>query len=357
MNFSPEIETKLQRYKQFYEHPEKGQLLITIPPYTYSPPPWDGRVNHPRSGSFPFEEPEHMAENHVGFERYFASHTRDLADDYISSVSPAYGVGLSSAFFTDATLIPGEGTSWVRPVLNELKDMHNLYFRSNGFWVDIIRRYMKRANELWEGDFCVNFIGAFAPSDMANAIRGDDLFYDLYDYPEQVDRFLTICVDAVIALYQELHPYIWAPDGGFCAGGLWMPGEGIFLSEDAADLCSPEVYKRFFFSQTQRLIDEIGGAYVHHHAIGWKIHGEIAKLQNLRFLEFSWDPNCPRPVDHLDELLEQSLSVPLQIRCTLRDLKERIEQMKQGRLALMVNVDTLEEAKEAVRLVRKHSIL
>jgi glycerol-3-phosphate responsive antiterminator len=80
-------------------------------------------------------------------------------------------------------------------------------------------------------------------------------------------------------------------------------------------------------------------------------------LNGLRFLEFSWDPNCPRPIDHLDELLELSLTTPLQTRCTLSDLKKYIEQMRQGRIAVMVNVDTLEEAKEAVRLVRKHSVI
>jgi len=287
--------------------------------------------------------------------RYFAYHTRDVRCDYIPSVGPGYGVGINSAFLSDAEVIPGVDTSWVHPALDEPEDMERLRFDPENKWVDYMRRYMARAAELWEGDYCVSMLASFAPSDLANGLRGNTLFYDLYDVPEKVDRMLYLCADAIVALYRELHPYALAPDGGFCAGGLWLPGNGLFLSEDAADLCSLEHYERYFFPQTQRVLDEIGGAYVHHHAIGWKVHAGIAKLRNLRFLEFSWDPKYPRPVDHLDELLEASLSVPLQIRCTLDDLKLRIDQMKQGRLAVMVNVDTLEEAKEAVRLVRKHS--
>jgi len=218
-----------------------------------------------------------------------------------------------------------------------------------------MRDYMKRAVELCQGDYCVSMLAAFAPSDLANALRGNDLFYDLYDEPEQVDHLLSVCVDAVLSLYRELDPYTLAPDEGFCTAGLWFPGNGLFLSEDAADLCSADVYRRFFGPQTQRLINEIGGAYIHHHAKGWHIHSEISKLENLRFLEFSWDPKCPRPIDNLDKLLEQSLTTPLYTRCTLEDLKKYIDQMKQGRVAVMVNVESIAEAQEAVEIIRNNS--
>jgi len=243
----------------------------------------------------------------------------------------------------------------VHLALDTLDDIDKLRFDPMNRWIRFMRRYMQRAAELCEGDYCVSMLAAFAPSDLANALRGNEFFYDLYDEPEKSDHLLSICADAILSLYRELNPYTLEPDGGFCAGGLWMPGSGLFMSEDGADLCSPEHYRRHFFPQTQRIINETGGAYIHHHAKGWKIHAEIAKLKGLRFLEFSWDPNCPRPVDHLDELLELSLAVPLQIRCTLDDLKKYIDQIRQGRIAVMVNVDTLDEAKEAVRLVRKHS--
>ncbi|MCL2461104.1 MAG: hypothetical protein FWF44_00425 [Defluviitaleaceae bacterium] len=356
MDFSPEINQKLERYKAFYGRPEAGQLLITIPPYTYSPADRP-LADVPLSAWRPFEDAERMAEYHVGQERWFAEHTRDVLSDYIPSVGPGYGIGMNSAFLSNAPLIPAEDTSWIHPVLDELSDMKKLRFDPDNPWVDFMRRYMKRAVELCEGDYCVNMLAAFAPSDLANALRGNQLFYDLYDEPEQVDELLSQCADAIIALYRELVPYTLAPDGGFNGGGMWIPGSGLFLSEDGADLCSPEQYDRFFFPQTQRVIDAAGGAYIHHHAQGWKVHGRIAGLKNLRFLEFSWDPNRPRPVDHLDELLELSLKVPLQIRCTLKDLKERAGQMRQGRVSVMVNVDTLEEAKEAVRVVRRNSVI
>lgn len=349
------LEQKLARYQAFYRHPEPGQLLITIPPYTFQAPPAPGSIHQPLSAWHPFEDAERMAENAVLSERFFMDYTRDVDSDYIPAVNPSYGIGLNSAFLTNAEVIPGIDTSWIHPVLHEWDDLNGLCFDEANPWMDFMRRFMRRAMALNEGDYCVIPLSAMAPSDLANALRGNELFYDLYDEPEQVNRLLTLCTDATLQLYQNLHPLGWTPDEGFTAGGLWMPGGGIFLSEDAADLCSPAVYREHFFRHTQRLIDGIGGAYIHHHALGWKVQAEIAKLANLRFLEFSWDPNCPRPVDHLEEVLAMTGSVPLQIRCTLPDLKKYIEVLKQGRVAMMVNVDTLEEAKEAVRLVRKHS--
>ena len=357
MQYNANIQEKLGRYRAFYEKPQAGQMLVTIPPYTYSVSSGSKPKSSSKRAGIPPDDAELIAESNVKWQRHFLEKTREISCDYIPAVGPGYGIGLGSAFFSDADIIPGEETTWVLPVLDKPEDIDKLHFDPMNRWVRYMREYMQKAVELCEGDYCVSMLAAFAPSDLANALRGNDLFYDLYDSPEQVDHMLHCCVDAMISLYKELKPYTLAPEDGFAAGGLWMPGKGLFLSEDASDLCSPEHYRRYFFPQTQRLINEIGGAYIHHHAKGWHIHNDISKLKNLRFLEISWDPKCERPVDHLDEFLELSIDTPLQIRCTLEDLKKYVQQMRQGRIAVMVNVDTQEEAKEAVRLIRKHSII
>ena len=350
MAWSTQINEKLERYKAFYNDPKPGQVLITIPPYTFNIPACPS-LNPPKRDRL--KETELIAEDGVKWLRYFMDYTKDIDDDYIPDISPLYGIGLNSAYFSNAEVVDSGGTTWVEHVCHSLKDIDKLQVKTENPWMQYMLRFMKRACEMWEGDYAVSMLGAFAPSDMALALRGNDFFYELYDDEDMVDYFLDKCRDAIFALYNELKPYQMAPEDGFVAGGLWIPGTGMFLSEDAADLCSPEIYNRFFKPQTQKLINQIGGAYIHHHAKGWQIHKEISSLKSLRFLEFSWDPNCPRPIDNLDELLELSLAVPLQTRCTLTDLKKYAPLFKEGRIALMVNVDTLDEAKEAVRIVRK----
>ncbi|MCL2741435.1 MAG: hypothetical protein FWE70_04910 [Oscillospiraceae bacterium] len=359
MSFTTEIEGKAERYRRFHESPEPGMVLVTVPPYTFkAPPPFEpndrGR-RPPAEGRFP--DAEKAAEGTVSFIRHYARQMDGVGCDYIPCASPGYGIALGSVFLSGAEVIPGLDTNWVHPVVHGWDDLNNLRFDPGNAWVGYMRRFMERAGELCDGDYCVGMLSAFAPCDMANALRGNDLFYDLHDEPAMAERLLAVCADANVALYKELSPLTLAPFGGFCAAGLWMPGGGMFMSEDAADLCSPEVYRRFYGPQTQRAIDGMGGAYIHHHAKGWHVHGEISRLSGVRFIEISWDPKCPRPVDRLDEFLELSLTTPLQIRCTLADLKARIGQMRQGRVAVMVNVDTVEEAAEAVRVVRANSVM
>jgi hypothetical protein len=298
-----------------------------------------------------------MAEGAVGYIREYIHMMENVDCDFIPNIGPYYGIGLQSAFLSNARVISGHDTTWVDPVLGSLADMDKLRYDEDNPWIDFMRRFMRRAQDLCEGDYCVTPLAAFAPSDLANALRGNELFCDLYDEKDEVHRLLAICADATVALYKTLEPYTYTPDGGFCAGGMWMPGTGMFLSEDNADLCSPETYREFFRDATQQVIDEIGGAFVHHHAIGWKVHPEIARLKNLRALEISWDPNFRRPVDNLPELFGMTQDKPLQIRCTLQDLKQHIDRMREGRIVLMVNVDSFEEAKEAVHIVRKNSII
>ena len=351
---SPEV---LDRYREFFERPAPGQILVTVPPYTCPVPPRPDSGPRRLDAWRPFEDAERMAEQAVADERHFLALTRDVGSDYVPSVNPSYGIGLCSAVFSNAPVLPGVDTSWIRPAMEALDDLRPLRFDPDGPWFDFMRRFMRRAAELCEGDYFVTPYAAMAPSDLANALRGNDLFTDLYDDPDGVRRLLAACVDATLRIHRELLPLRVEPEGGFVAGGMWLPGTGLFLSEDGADLCSPDAYREFFGPATRDLVRGLGGAYIHHHARGWAIHPQIAGTPGLRFLEFSWDPKCPRPVDHLDELSELSLKVPLQTRCTLADLPEVLPRMGSGRYALMVNVGSPEEGREAVRLVRRHSTL
>ena len=181
------------------------------------------------------------------------------------------------------------------------------------------------------------------------------MFYDFYDYPDEVHKLLQQCADSIIWLEMKLREIVKPAAGGTVTANMWFPGEAPFLSEDAPDLCSAGLYREFGFQYTQKVIDVLGGAYIHHHAKGFHIHNEISRLNNLKTLEISWDPNCPRPIDHLPEMYEQSGDIPLMTRCTAGDVYNKINELKKGRIILMLDVGSLAEAREVVGFIRKHS--
>lgn len=59
---------------------------------------------------------------------------------------------------------------------------------------------------------------------------------------------------------------------------MWILGNAYYMSENAADLYSPEIYREFYAPYTQEVINELGWAYRYYHSKGVHIHRDFAKL-------------------------------------------------------------------------------
>lgn len=358
MRYGPRIRALAQKYKQFFADPSPGQLLATICPYTF---PMDyaayGLPDRPLS-SWNFDtQMEAYVAYAVARHNAFLEHTKDLDNDYVPALNLNFGYGVHSAYFSGAEVIQGEETSWTRPVLTDWDGLDALRMDENNPWLQKILsgyRYLKAQC----GEECA--LSAFCnagPGDMANAIRGDALFTDLYDAPEQVHALMRRCVDAAIWLEEAIGQVIGGVEGGTVTANVWFPGKAPYLSEDFSDLCSPAQYEAFGAVHTARFLAHFQGGYIHHHAKGAHIHAQLAKLPHLKLLEQSWDPNCSRPVERLPELFEAHEGLPLMIRCHARDVYEHIGELTQGRVVIMLNVDDVAQGREVMRFIRKHSIL
>jgi hypothetical protein len=347
---------RIQRYKAFYADKEPGNILVQISPYTFNIDYSHLDLNNKPLYMWDIEsEAESIIDNQIRKVRYFNEYTKDLDNDYIPIVTSGLGVGVNSSFLVGNEVRFGIDTSWTQPAVFEWDDLDKLSFDKDNYWVRILKRMAKHSVNMCDGEYAVITFSHFAPSDMANALRGNQLFYDFYDYQEQVHKLMDISADAVIALERELKTIVPDVMGGSVAAYAWMPGHALYMSEDAADLCAPEIYRKYCRSYTQKVIDAIGGAHIHHHGKGMHVHSEIAKLRNLHFVEISWDPNCPRPIDNLEKLIDMNPELPIMTRCTVEDVYEKIDVIKKGRVMLMLIVENLDEAREAVAFIRKHS--
>jgi hypothetical protein len=83
-------------------------------------------------------------------------------------------------------LEPGRGLdTWDK--LPELKLDRNRY------WYQKILESFELYKKFWEGDYLLASYSHAGPGDMANAIRGNALFYDLYDEPDKVHTLMIRC--------------------------------------------------------------------------------------------------------------------------------------------------------------------
>lgn len=356
MSYNSGIIEKVKRYRQFFNDDSPGQILATICPYTfeldYEAQGLGWRPLH--TWNFARQSREFM-DYHIRRLRYFIEYTKDIDNDYIPAISPGLGVGVHSAYFSGGDVTMGDDTSWDRHVIGEWEDLGRLLPDEGNFWFRTLKDMVRHCVDECDGDYAVSTLSNSGPGDMANALRGNDLFYDLYDEPRKVHELFDKSADAIIWLERELRSIAGMVDGGTVTANMWFPGQAPYMSEDFTDLCAASFYREYGLKYTQKVIDAFGGAYIHHHAKGWHVHKDIAALKNLKMLEISLDPNCTRPVDHLNELFEMNDGLPLMIRCSAQDVYEKIESMKRGRLVIMLNIESIEEGREVMRFIRRNS--
>jgi hypothetical protein len=356
MSYQPWLKNRIEKFNAFFADDTPGQILVILAL-------WDMAVDYEALGipdrpldtwDFPTDA-EAFAEHNVRHLRAGIELTRNIEDDRIPYVSPAIGIALNSVFYSGAPMIIGPDTSWVHPVIHDWDDLEGIRPDPANSWFQVISRINRRFVAMNAGDYAVQTFSHFAPMDMANALRGNQIFFDFYDAPDQVHALMQRCVEGIVWLEQEQRKIVPDVLGGTAIWGTWSPGPSLMMSEDAPDLCSPEIYREFGRPYTEQVAAAIGGCWIHHHALGMHVHGEVARVKGLRQTELSLDPNCPRPVDRLPQLFELNNGLPLMTRCYPRDVYEKIEEMKQGRLIIALSAGSLEEARETIAFVRKHS--
>ncbi|MFW6289316.1 MAG: hypothetical protein ACOC2Q_05990 [Spirochaetota bacterium] len=359
------LKTRIDRYREFHANPEPGQILGLFSRWTFPVPNSElGLPGYPNDHWDWENDPVPQVDHAVRSLRAYLDHTSDLDHDWIPQFSVGGGTGLYGAYMTDADITFTEETSWAEESIRDWSDLDSLKVGEENRWTRSIRKMVARGVELCEGDYVASTIAHFAPSDMANAARGNQLFFDLYDSPEELRRLLDLCADSTVWLQRELRkiaPLVAGSDAsrpGSAGAGIWMPGEAPFMSEDAADLCSPEAYAEFFRTATQRILDNLGGAVIHHHVIGSAVHPEIAKLHGLSALQISEDPNRPSPIHLSEELVEaHPIELPLIVECEAPEVESFLDVLARGRAVLQIRIRNKDEGRDVMKLIRSRSRL
>jgi hypothetical protein len=359
------LKDRIDRYAEFYANPEPGQILGLFSRWTF--PVSNEELGLPSFANDHWDwesDPTPQVDHAVRSLRAYLDYTSDLDHDLIPQIAVGGGTGFFGAYMTDADVTFTPETSWAEESVHDWSDLERIEVGAENRWTESARKMVRRGVELCDGDYVPSTIPHFAPSDMANAARGNQLFLDLYDSPQELSRLLDLCAQSTIWLQRELRaiaPLVHGSDPanlGSSGAGIWMPGEAPFMSEDAADLCSPDAYAQYFRPATQKIIDALGGAVIHHHVIGSAVHPEIAKLSNLSALQISEDPNRPSPIHLSEELIDSHpTKLPIIIECEAPEVPEFIDVLAKGRAILQIRIKNKDEGKDVMNLIRKRSRL
>lgn len=193
-----------------------------------------------------------------------------------------------------------------------------------------------------------------SPLDVVNLLRGNLLFTDFYEYPDILTKFLHRVTDWVIENAKTVYGAMRHAWKGRLTFNAWIP-DGILLLEDAADLCSPTVYRQFGLPFTRRVLQEMGGGYIHHHSLGRQQYRNMASLEDLYVLQISSDPAATRPLSELPYLFEQVGNKPVDLECSIDEIVNEIDRLQSGRAILRATCENKDEAEWLVRFVREKS--
>ena len=278
----------------------------------------------------------------------------DLQDDLVPSLYPYYGIAEHSAFLGGEVRFSGS-TSYHQPMLRQLADYQDLILDAGQMWLSMFREGYQYYREVWSDQFFLKLRGGYSALDLANIVRGNELFYDFYDDPDQVHQLLDFCVKATRFYFDAQDRDVPAYLGGKISGfDVWLPGRSIgHLSEDTSCLCSQEQYAEFGLPYLEQLVAPYEHALLHTHTLGRKNLPQFASLDKVDVIQISSDPKEPSSFDIFREYSPFLREKVVVIDVAASDLEQHADLIREHRCILWYEARDLTEARWAVDFVRR----
>jgi hypothetical protein len=345
------IDRVVERARAFYSSQEPGHLLVNayIPVECPAIPPLhsfdlDQQLNQWLAYQLEAARPGWRAKE-------------GLDDDSIPAICPFFGIAEHSAWL-GMDVILQETTCLPIPIIKTPHDLSRLRLSEENKWFGYMKRGYEYLRSRLDGSFVLSVRGALAPMDMANALRGDELFVDFLLQPDWSHKLMDWLVEAIHWYFGHLLSWAQDIDGGhvFNFGGGWMPPRTIgHLANDAAMLCSPAIYDQFGYPYESRLVSRYD--WVLYHVHNEKTHHvpRLATLPHLALLEVTGDPKTIPPIDDLKRIFAATQSVNLMLHADSDQVREHIAELENRNAFLLVTCRDRADAEDIVAFVRDRS--
>jgi hypothetical protein len=281
----------------------------------------------------------------------------EIMDDTIPSICPRFGIAEHSAWLGQPVKLQ-EDTCLAEPVLRSPEDLQKLVVTEESEWFGYMERGYRHLHNRKDGTFLLSVRGTMMPMDIANALRGNAFFTDVVLEKVFLHDFSKFLVKAIQWYYRYLLAWSDTVEGGhvFWMPESWMPANTLaHVSNDAAMLCSPEVYGEFGFPYEQNLVKHYD--YVMYHIHNEKMHfvPQLSELKPLSLLQVSHDPKTVVPIEDLDHVMSLTPGVNLMLDAGSDQLRAHIEMLKSRNVFFKIWCKDEKDATDIAEFVRFHS--
>lgn len=279
---------------------------------------------------------------------------KDLDDDIVPAINSWYGIAEHTAFIGGEAEF-GDQTSWHHAFINDwAEDRAIAKLDENNMWLRLVVDGLQYYADKTDGSYAVKLRGGEGAMDIANMARGNEMFYDFFEYPEELHEFLDFCAKAARYTLTKQAEAIGSYMGGIITGfDVWLPGNSTgHLSEDASVMISPEQFREFALPHTNKITAGYDHVFMHTHSAGSHNIPEIAKIDNLDYLEISNDPNAPRSIEIYKNLADQLEDMTIVISVNKDEIRDNMDFLADRKTILWYDAETLDDARQAVDVTR-----
>lgn len=260
-------------------------------------------VNYPADETLPklpftevFNNPEKMLYNELVSIRNSVWNSVRIQDDYPLQIRPNYGIGIISSLFGAGVSVRDDTMPWVIPFADDeafVKAIsHGIPDIRGGLSGRVLETYQVFEEWLSKYPKCKQAIHVTQPDmqgpfDNLDLMRGNSIFYDVYDDPEMVHQALDVVSDTMMA-YQKSLPHLndRLGDGCYVIHFAVYRGNILLKLDTETAMISEEMFEEFCKPYNQRVLNEMGGGSIHFCGGGKKWPSRQMPQHNITCLNF-----------------------------------------------------------------------
>ena len=251
---------------------------------------------------------------------------KQFVDDFFPSNHPFYGNPYTG--FMGGEIESDGHNIWSLPIDNIYNCLDAVKYNENNPWlakfISAIEYYKQHKSD----DFLISSPPAWGADDIAETLRGQNIYYDFYDSPEDLKELLRRCADFILDFHQRMLELIDHIDDGYIGWeGWWTPDNCISVTSDASTNYSPEMFEKFILPMINYTVNKAGGrCWMHLEGSSIHIIDSLKKVNGLMLLQYTNNPKWARGIDMMDVLRSKFRDLPLKLLISRQEFYDGIRQ-------------------------------
>ena len=207
----------------------------------------------------------------------------------------SFGPGVAAAFL-GAKLDNSSGRVWFHPEKLQPIDKLHLEYDPDNIWLRRIKDICRAGMERWQGQVLIAMPDLGGVMDILSTFRpSENLLFDLYDEPEEVQRLVGEISDLWMQFYEEINSVLQPVNPGYCDwAGILGDKPSYVLQSDFAYMIGPEFFDMFVKEDIRKMCRKLDRTMYHLDGVGQLNHlDSLLEIEELDAVQ--WVPGDGKP--------------------------------------------------------------